>query len=34
MKQISHFIATLAAYYKKNEESPLFGGSDDKEVNM
>ncbi len=24
IKQISHFIATLAAYYKKNEESPLF----------
>ena len=22
--QISHFIGTLAAYYKKNEESPLF----------
>ncbi|MBR6489571.1 MAG: DUF4924 family protein [Muribaculaceae bacterium] len=24
INQISHFIGTLAAYYKKNEESPLF----------
>lgn len=24
MSQISHFIGTLAAYYKKDEESPLF----------
>ena len=24
MKQISRFIATLAAYYKKNNETPLF----------
>ncbi len=24
MKQISHFIATLAALYRKNEEKPLF----------
>ena len=24
ISQISHFIGTLAAYYKKNEESPLF----------
>lgn len=24
MKQISRFIGTLAAYYKKNEEKPLF----------
>jgi hypothetical protein len=24
INQISHFIGTLAAYYKKNEENPLF----------
>lgn len=30
MKQISHFIALLAHYYKKNEESPLFESDLDK----
>lgn len=28
MKQLSHFIATLAAYYRKNEQEPLFGRDD------
>ncbi len=28
MKQISHFIATLAAYYKRNETTPLFTPDD------
>jgi hypothetical protein len=25
ISQISHFIGMLAAYYKRDEESPLFG---------
>ncbi len=29
IKQISHFVAVLAAYFKQNEEKPLFDDSND-----
>ncbi len=29
IKQISRFVALLAAYFKKDEEKPLFGSDDD-----
>ena len=33
ISEISQFIGTLAAYYKKDEESPLFG-NDDEDINQ
>lgn len=29
MKQISHFVAILAAYFKQDEEHPLFDDNND-----
>ncbi len=28
IKQIGHFVGLLAAYFKKDEEQPLFGNDD------